>query len=68
MGFLNVNVFSVKAKFRFPHGYFWMECGYEYRPLCGAFCFCNSSLAGCEFQAAQKCLTLMSVYAINFIP
>jgi hypothetical protein len=25
-------------------------------------------IAGCEFQAAQKCLTLMSVYAINFIP
>jgi hypothetical protein len=25
-------------------------------------------LAGCEFQAPQKCLRLMSVYAINFMP
>jgi hypothetical protein len=27
-----------------------------------------SSLAGCEFQAPQKCLRLIKVYAINFIP
>jgi hypothetical protein len=40
---LKLNGFSVKAKIRFPHGYFWMECGYEYRLLCGAFWFCNSS-------------------------
>jgi branched-chain amino acid transport system substrate-binding protein len=25
-------------------------------------------LAGCEFQAPQKCLRLIKVYAINFIP
>jgi hypothetical protein len=25
-------------------------------------------LAGCEFQAPQKCLKLIKVYAINFIP
>jgi hypothetical protein len=28
----------------------------------------DSSLAGCEFQAPQKCLKLIKVYAINFIP
>jgi sterol desaturase/sphingolipid hydroxylase (fatty acid hydroxylase superfamily) len=27
-----------------------------------------SQLAGCEFQAPQKCLRLIKVYAINFIP
>ena len=26
------------------------------------------NLAGCEFQAPQKCLRLIKVYAINFIP
>ena len=26
------------------------------------------TLAGCEFQAPQKCLRLIKVYAINFIP
>ena len=25
-------------------------------------------LAGCEFQAPQKCLKLINVYAISFIP
>jgi hypothetical protein len=25
-------------------------------------------VAGCEFQAPQKCLRLIKVYAINFIP
>jgi hypothetical protein len=25
-------------------------------------------LTGCEFQAPQKCLRLISVYAINFMP
>jgi hypothetical protein len=25
-------------------------------------------LAGCEFQAPQKCLRLIKVYAINFMP
>jgi hypothetical protein len=25
-------------------------------------------LAGCEFQASQKCLRLINVYAINFMP
>jgi hypothetical protein len=25
-------------------------------------------ITGCEFQAPQKCLRLMSVYAINFMP
>jgi hypothetical protein len=25
-------------------------------------------LAGCKFQAPQKCLRLMSAYAINFMP
>ena len=25
-------------------------------------------LAGCEFQAPQKCLRLINVYAISFIP
>jgi H+-transporting ATPase len=28
----------------------------------------ESRLAGCEFQAPQKCLRLISVYAINFMP
>jgi hypothetical protein len=25
-------------------------------------------ITGCEFQAPQKCLRLISVYAINFMP
>jgi hypothetical protein len=28
----------------------------------------RSELAGCKFQAPQKCLRLIKVYAINFIP
>ena len=28
----------------------------------------RSILAGCEFQAPQKCLRLINVYAISFIP
>ena len=28
----------------------------------------NYILAGCEFQTPQKCLRLIKVYAINFIP
>ena len=28
----------------------------------------RSELTGCEFQAPQKCLRLMRVYAINFMP
>jgi transposase-like protein len=27
-----------------------------------------SYITGCEFQVAQKCLKLINVYAINFIP
>jgi hypothetical protein len=27
-----------------------------------------NQIAGCEFQAPQKCLRLIKVYAINFIP
>jgi putative transposase len=26
------------------------------------------NISGCEFQAPQKCLRLIKVYAINFIP
>jgi sulfur dioxygenase len=28
----------------------------------------DSYITGCEFQAPQKCLRLISVYAINFMP
>jgi hypothetical protein len=28
----------------------------------------GSYLAGCEFQVAQKCLRLIKVYAISFMP
>ena len=28
----------------------------------------DKDVTGCEFQAPQKCLRLISVYAINFMP
>jgi PAS domain S-box-containing protein len=41
--------------------------GYAADELIGRDLQTLSSLAGCEFQAPQKCLRLIKVYAINFI-
>jgi transketolase len=32
------------------------------------YAVCGDGLAGCEFQASQKCLKLIIVYAISFMP